>query len=132
MTIPERHYTWSRLDLFRFSAATGNAHRIHYDVEHARSEGLEGVVVHTTLHAMMLWQTLTAEVDEQAIRGFSWRNHAPLVAGREVVVTASCERAADGWAVTLLECTTDDATTICSGQATVVGTGAEGRRVAEG
>lgn len=124
MRIPERSYTWSRLDLFRFSAATGNAHRIHYDVEHARSEGLDGVIVHTTLHAMMMWETLTAAVDERAVTRFSWRNQAPLVADRGVVVTATCEPVADGWNVTLVERTVDDGTTICSGQASIVDVGA--------
>lgn len=119
MKIPERRFAWSKLDLFRFSAATGNAHRIHYDVEHARSEGLESVVVHTTLHALMLWQTLTATVDEAAVRHFAWRNHAPLVADREVAVTAVSEPMDGGWHVSLLERALDDGTMIAAGQAMV-------------
>ena len=37
--------------LFRFSAPTYNAHRIHYDREYARSEGYPGLVVHGPLEA---------------------------------------------------------------------------------
>lgn len=119
MRIPECRYRWSRLDLFRFSAATGNAHRIHYDVEHARSEGLESVVVHTTLHAMMIWRTLTATVDERAVRRFAWRNHASLVADREVAVTGTSEPVEGGWHVSLVERAVDDGATIATGQAVV-------------
>jgi hydroxyacyl-ACP dehydratase HTD2-like protein with hotdog domain len=124
--IPERRYSWSTLDLFRFSAATGNAHRIHYDVEHARSEGLPSVVVHTTLHAMMLWQTLTAVVDEHAVRHFQWRNHAPLAAGREVVVSGTAESTDTGWVVLLEERRTDDGTTMATGRAIVAETNTSG------
>lgn len=121
MNIPERRFRWSPVDLFRFSAATGNAHRIHYDVEHARAEGLEGVVVHTTLHALMLWQTLTAVVAETDVRTFEWRNHAPLVADREVVVRATAHPHEGGWRVTLAEQACDDDTVMCSGVALVEG-----------
>ncbi|MCW2762086.1 MAG: hypothetical protein JWR85_2287 [Marmoricola sp.] len=41
--------------LFRFSALTYNAHRIHYDREYARSqEGYPGLVVHGPLQAMVM------------------------------------------------------------------------------
>lgn len=117
---PSPHrFVWSRTDLFRFSAATGNAHRIHYDVEHARSEGLDGVVVHTTLHAMMLWQTLTADVDEARVRSFRWRNHAPLVADVEVEVTGEATATADGWSVELVERRCDDGALVASAHAEV-------------
>lgn len=126
MNVPARRFRWSPVDLFRFSAATGNSHRIHYDVEHARAEGLDGVVVHTTLHALMLWQTLTAVADEAAVRSFEWRNHAPLVADREVVVTATSEPVDGGWHVSLVEAAVDDGTTMASGQASVADEGAVG------
>jgi 3-methylfumaryl-CoA hydratase len=121
MNVPARRFRWSPVDLFRFSAATGNSHRIHYDVEHARAEGLDGVVVHTTLHALMLWQTLTAVVGEIAVHTFEWRNHAPLVADREVEVRATAEPHEDGWRVTLTEHACDDGTLLCSGVALVRG-----------
>ncbi len=119
MNIPERRYAWSRLDLFRFSAATGNAHRIHYDDAHARSEGLESVVVHTTLHAMMLWRTLVTVADERSIREFAWRNHAPLVADREVLVTGTSRAVPNGHEVELATRTVDDGTLVSSAQAMI-------------
>ena len=40
--------------LFRFSALTYNAHRIHYDLAYARSEGHADLVVHGPLQALLL------------------------------------------------------------------------------
>jgi 3-methylfumaryl-CoA hydratase len=37
--------------LFRFSALTYNAHRIHYDRGYAQTEGYPGLVVHGPLQA---------------------------------------------------------------------------------
>ena len=45
--------------LFRFSALTFNAHRIHYDRAYAMSEeGYPGLVVHGPLTALLLMQLL--------------------------------------------------------------------------
>ncbi|RKK81787.1 hypothetical protein BFJ71_g15454 [Fusarium oxysporum] len=52
---PERQMTWSPISLFRFSALTFNAHRIHYDA--AWSQGVEnhpGLVVHGPLNLINL------------------------------------------------------------------------------
>ncbi len=77
----------SRL-LFRFSALTFNAHRIHYDREYAmRDEGYPGLVVHGPLTAMLLLQLAErAELDHaersgrdaRAMASFSFRGLAPL------------------------------------------------------
>jgi len=41
--------------LFRYSALTGNGHRIHYDMDYARTvEGYPGLVVHGPLQATLL------------------------------------------------------------------------------
>jgi 3-methylfumaryl-CoA hydratase len=40
--------------LFRFSALTYNAHRIHYDQAYAASEGYPGLVVHGPLQSLLL------------------------------------------------------------------------------
>jgi len=45
--------------LFRFSAVTWNAHRIHYDDPYARSEGHDGVLVQATMHGAFLLQMIT-------------------------------------------------------------------------
>ena len=65
--------------LFRYSALTFNAHRIHYDPEYARAAGYDGVVVHGPLLA-----TLLADFARETLGGltsFSFRATAPLVLG---------------------------------------------------
>jgi 3-methylfumaryl-CoA hydratase len=64
--------------LFRFSALTFNAHRIHYDRPYAMSEeGYPGLVVHGPLTAVLLCE-LVRHVATQRIVGFSFRGQAPL------------------------------------------------------
>jgi hydroxyacyl-ACP dehydratase HTD2-like protein with hotdog domain len=46
----------SRAQLFQFSAATHNPHRIHYDRDHARVEGHDDVLVHGPLQGAWLHQ----------------------------------------------------------------------------
>ena len=67
----------SRL-LFRFSALTFNAHRIHYDREYAkREEGYPALVVHGPLTAMLLAQLVRDHV-VQPITAFRFKGLAPL------------------------------------------------------
>ena len=67
----------SRL-LFRFSALTFNAHRIHYDRAYASEvEGYPGLVVHGPLTAVLLAQ-LVRQHSAQPMRAFSFRGAAPL------------------------------------------------------
>jgi hydroxyacyl-ACP dehydratase HTD2-like protein with hotdog domain len=47
------------VQLFRYSAVTWNAHRIHYDQEYAALEGYPGVLVHSHLHGAFLTQLCT-------------------------------------------------------------------------
>ncbi|WP_433327131.1 hypothetical protein [Spirillospora sp. CA-294931] len=72
--------------LFRFSALTYNAHRIHYDAEYAvETEAHAGLVVHGPLLAILL-----AELPRRAGHAFAsltFRARAPLHAGRSFVVT---------------------------------------------
>lgn len=64
--------------LFRFSALTFNAHRIHYDRPYARDvEGYPGLVVHGPLTATLLAQ-LVRQHAPRRITGFSFRGVAPL------------------------------------------------------
>ena len=64
--------------LFRFSALTFNAHRIHYDRPYAREiEGYPGLVVHGPLTAALLAQ-LVRQRQPQPIRQFSFRGVAPV------------------------------------------------------
>ncbi|WP_372887484.1 acyl dehydratase [Shimia sp.] len=64
--------------LFRYSALTFNGHRIHYDLDYARSvEGYDGLVVHGPLLAQMLM--LMAERELGRLGRFSFRATAPLM-----------------------------------------------------
>ncbi len=68
----------SRL-LFRFSALTFNAHRIHYDRDYARQvEGYPGLVVHGPLTALLLANLVRTHAPERAIVEFSFRGVRPL------------------------------------------------------
>lgn len=67
----------SRL-LFRFSALTFNAHRIHYDRDYAtREEGYPGLVVHGPLTAILLLELVRRNAS-RPVAGFSFRGQAPL------------------------------------------------------
>jgi len=64
--------------LFRFSALTFNAHRIHYDRPYAlQEEGYPGLVVHGPLTAVML-AGLTLEKSGKRIDRFTFQGRAPL------------------------------------------------------
>jgi len=64
--------------LFRFSALTFNAHRIHYDRPYAMNEeGYPGLVVHGPLTAVMLMELVRHNAG-QSVAGFSFRGQAPL------------------------------------------------------
>ena len=68
--------------LFRFSALTGNAHRIHYDLPYAcGQEGYPGLVVHGPLQAIWLIGCSQQELGIVPAR-FEYRAHRPAIAGR--------------------------------------------------
>ncbi|WOI57821.1 MaoC family dehydratase N-terminal domain-containing protein [Palleronia sp. LCG004] len=74
--------------LFRYSAATFNGHRIHYDAPYAREvERYGGLVVHGPLQASWM-QNLAGEVLGRIPARFEYRGVAPLVAGYPVRVEA--------------------------------------------
>jgi acyl dehydratase len=49
----------STVQIFRYSAATWNTHRIHYDKDYALAEGYPGVLVQSHLHGAFLAQYCT-------------------------------------------------------------------------
>ena len=64
--------------LFRFSALTFNAHRIHYDRSYASDvEGYPGLVVHGPLTAALLLE-LVRRSTPRPVRAFSFRGVEPL------------------------------------------------------
>ena len=69
----------SEVSLFRYSALTFNAHRIHYDTDYCRDEGYRGLVVHGPLMATHL--ALMAADCLGGLRRLSFRATAPLFLG---------------------------------------------------
>ena len=68
--------------LFRYSALTFNAHRIHYDRDYAqRVEGYTGLVVHGPLIATLLMDHFLRAAPGITPRHFSFRAEAPLTDG---------------------------------------------------
>jgi 3-methylfumaryl-CoA hydratase len=81
------------VQLFRFSAATSNSHRIHYDWPYAtRVEGYPDLVVHGPLTAMLL-ADLDYRRTRRHARSLHIRARAPLFANRQFWLTG---RHADG------------------------------------
>lgn len=78
--------TWrfGEADLFRYSALTYNAHRIHYDAAYARHEGYDGLLVHGPLLAQLLM--LRAARDLGPLSTFRYRATAPAIVGEAIAV----------------------------------------------
>jgi 3-methylfumaryl-CoA hydratase len=82
--------------LFRFSALTANAHRIHYDQDYACGvEGFPGLVVHGPLLA--LYMAELARAHGHLLRSFEFRLRNPVFVGDPIEVRG----APDGSAATL-------------------------------
>lgn len=65
--------------LFRFSALTFNAHRIHYDRNYCEKvEGYPGLVVHGPLTATLLMDLYLRQSPSAAVRAFRFRARRPL------------------------------------------------------
>ncbi|GHF18512.1 hypothetical protein GCM10014715_86790 [Streptomyces spiralis] len=72
--------------LFRFSALTANAHRIHYDTPYAREvEGYPGLVVHGPLLALLMLELVRRNAPERQIRSLSHRLHRPTFVGEHLL-----------------------------------------------
>jgi 3-methylfumaryl-CoA hydratase len=83
--------------LFRFSALTYNAHRIHYDRDYARQvEGYPGLIVHGPLQALAMAEAARAAGYPAGPAGaglyFEYRLTAPLFDHQGMVVKAARER----------------------------------------
>ena len=93
----------SPVRLFRYSAATYNAHRIHYDRDYATgAERYPGLVVHGPLQATLLMEAATRHTGRTPAR-FSFRGVYPIFDG-----TLSLQATADG-ATALKLCTVAEA-----------------------
>ena len=72
--------------LFRFSALTANAHRIHYDTPYCRhTEGYPGPVVHGPLLALLMLELARRDAPERQVRSLSYRLRQPVFAGEHLL-----------------------------------------------
>lgn len=70
----------SRVQLFLYSAATWNPHRIHYDVDYARFEGHPDIIVHGPLQGAWLSQYVTDWAGPAGrMLELRWQNRASAV-----------------------------------------------------
>jgi 3-methylfumaryl-CoA hydratase len=74
--------------LFRFSALTYNAHRIHYDHNWVREEGYSDLVVHGPLQALMMGELVRRSGDGLVGRVFAYRLVAPMIGPQTFTVFA--------------------------------------------
>jgi 3-methylfumaryl-CoA hydratase len=99
-----RTITPGAVSLFRFSALTGNPHRIHYDRPYAMEvEGYPGLVVHGPFTQTCLIDFIRDSNPGRSIRAFALRARAPLfdTAPFELVGrSAEGGAVAEAWAVT--------------------------------
>lgn len=73
--------------LFRYSAATFNSHRIHYDLPYAtEQEGYPGLVVHGPMIATLLLRSFMQRFPHRAPQRFAFRGIRPLIADKEFLV----------------------------------------------
>jgi 3-methylfumaryl-CoA hydratase len=75
--------------LFRYSALTFNAHRIHYDAPYATAEEhYPGLVVHGPVQATLLCQ-FAADLKSQSPMAFAFRSSSPLFGPSELTLNAT-------------------------------------------
>lgn len=75
--------------LFRFSALTYNAHRIHYDLDYAKSEGYPDLVVHGPLQALLMAEVLRRHDVSLVGHVFDYRLVAPAFGAQRVTASAN-------------------------------------------
>lgn len=74
--------------LFRFSALTYNAHRIHYDREYVKDEGYPDLVVHGPLQALLMGELLRRGGPPLRDHDFVYRLVAPVFGPQRLTVSA--------------------------------------------
>lgn len=78
----------TNVQLFRFSAVTWNAHRVHYDKDYAAREGYRDVLVQAHLHGCFLAELVTRWMGPAGtLEGFGWQNRGAAYPGDELVCT---------------------------------------------
>ena len=95
-SLPTRVHTPSTVQLFRFSAATWNPHRTHYDHPFALSEGHPGVIVHSHLHAALALQAVTSQLSgEHRLSEYTYRVVGSAYAGSELIYETTITEVSD-------------------------------------
>jgi 3-methylfumaryl-CoA hydratase len=89
--------------LFRFSALTYNAHRIHYDRDYCHSEGYPGLVVHGPLQALLMAEALRRAGVRFIDHEFRYRLTAPMTG--EQTFTTRHARDPYGWTAEVADVT---------------------------
>jgi hydroxyacyl-ACP dehydratase HTD2-like protein with hotdog domain len=75
--LPVMHKNASRAELFLYSAASFNPHRIHYDRDYAEFEGHQDILVHGPMQGAWLTQYLTDWIGPLGrLVGVTWQNRA--------------------------------------------------------
>lgn len=75
----------SPVALFRFSALTANAHRIHYDAPYAAgTEGYPGLVVHGPLLVLLMMEAVRRN-DSRPVSSVTFRLRRPVFSGMPIV-----------------------------------------------
>ncbi|MGI9157831.1 MAG: FAS1-like dehydratase domain-containing protein [Marmoricola sp.] len=77
--------------LFRFSALTYNAHRIHYDHNWAGQEGYADLVVHGPLQALMMGELIRRTGDGLVGKQFAYRLVAPMIGPQTFTVLGGAD-----------------------------------------
>lgn len=110
----------SRAQLFLYSAATHNPHRIHYDRDYAVTEGLPDIIVHGPLQGAWLSQYVTDWAGPRGrLLGLTWQNRRSALPEHDYVFRGVV-RNVDGDVVELDVWAEDgDGTVIMPGTATV-------------
>lgn len=86
-----------RAQLFLFSAATNNPHRIHYDIDFAKAEGHDDVLVQGSLQGAWLAQYVMEWVGPAGrLLYLKWRNRRPLYAEESLVLTGTVSTVGPG------------------------------------
>jgi 3-methylfumaryl-CoA hydratase len=84
-----RTLTPDETQLFRFSAITFNAHRIHYDRDYTtKVEGYPGLVVQGPYTAMLLMDHYLRHHPQARVKSFAFRARAPHFEGRPLKLCA--------------------------------------------
>ena len=94
MELPKLVVIPTAVQLFRFSAVTWNAHKVHYDRDFAQAEGHPDVLVQAHLHGAFLTQMVMRWIAPERGRLLSidWKNRARAVPGD----TLTCKGVIEG------------------------------------